>query len=177
MSEAAVIDSSYEIIPEGSTGQYLTFILADEEYGVDILRVQEIKGWDDVTPIPNTPACVKGVINLRGAIVPIVDLRSRFKLDELEYGPTTVMIILKVRAGSRERIMGVVVDAVSEVYNIDGEELQPPPEFGGVINVEFIRGLASVEEKMIIVLDIDHLLDASEMQQLGAIAQQASKTK
>ena len=176
MSETvATEESSNEIAVHGNTDQFLTFILAGEEYGVDILRVQEIKGWDDVTPIPNTPDYVKGVINLRGAIIPIVDLRQRFGLDELEYGPTTVMIILKVHSAERERIMGVVVDAVSEVYNIDGGELQPPPEFGGVIKTEFLRGLASVEEKMIIVLDIDHLLNASEMQQLSAVATQDSE--
>jgi purine-binding chemotaxis protein CheW len=159
MSEpAATEENRTELATSGGAEQYLTFILAGEEYGVDILRVQEIKGWDEVTPIPNTPDYVKGVINLRGAIIPIVDLRQRFGLSDLEYGPTTVTIILKVRNDERERIMGVVVDAVSEVYNINSTELQPPPEFGGVIKTEFLRGLASVEEKMIIVLDIDHLL-------------------
>lgn len=173
MNQLAVTEeSSSELTTTGVAEQYLTFILAGEEYGVDILRVQEIKGWDAVTPIPNTPDYVKGVINLRGAIIPIVDLRSRFGLGELEYGPTTVMIILKVQSDERERIMGVVVDAVSEVYNIDAAELQPPPEFGGVVNIEFIRGLSSVGEKMIIVLDIDHLLNANEMQLLSQTAQQ-----
>ena len=173
MSEVAATDeSTIDLASQGAAEQYLTFILAGEEYGVDILRVQEIKGWDDVTPIPNTPDYVKGVINLRGAIIPIVDLRQRFGMSELEYGPTTVMIILKVQSDERERIMGVVVDAVSEVYNINGAELQPPPEFGGVIKTEFLRGLASVEDKMIIVLDIDHLLNASEMQLLSAAASQ-----
>ena len=173
MSEpAATEESSMDLATQGAADQYLTFILAGEEYGVDILRVQEIKGWDDVTPIPNTPDYVKGVINLRGAIIPIVDLRQRFGMSELEYGPTTVMIILKVQNDERERIMGVVVDAVSEVYNINGTELQPPPEFGGVIKTEFLRGLASIEEKMIIVLDIDHLLNAKEMQQLNATTEQ-----
>lgn len=178
MSETDITDDkSTDLAASGNADQFLTFILAGEEYGVDILRVQEIKGWDEVTPIPNTPDYVKGVINLRGAIVPIVDLRQRFALDELEYGPTTVMIILKVRNDERERIMGIVVDAVSEVYNINGSELQPPPEFGGVIKTEFLRGLASVEEKMIIVLDIDHLLNAREMQQLGTVAGQESESE
>lgn len=170
MSQTAVsAQSTASTSSPGQAGQYLTFILADEEYGVDILRVQEIKGWDEVTPIPNTPVYVKGVINLRGAIIPIIDLRSRFNLPQLAYGPTTVMIILKVKSEGRERTMGVVVDAVSEVYNIDNGELQPAPEFGGVINIEYISGLASVEEKMIIVLDIDHLLNAREMQQLRTV--------
>ena len=173
MSEpAAKEENSTGLATSGGAEQYLTFILAGEEYGVDILRVQEIKGWDEVTPIPNTPDYVKGVINLRGAIIPIVDLRQRFGMDELDYGPTTVMIILTVQNDERERIMGVVVDAVAEVYNINGAELQPPPEFGGVIKTEFLRGLASIEEKMIIVLDIDHLLNAKEMQQLNTTTEQ-----
>lgn len=174
MSELAVKDeSNAELVTSEAVEQYLTFILAGEEYGVDILRVQEIKGWDEVTPIPNTPEYVRGVINLRGAIIPIVDLRCRFGLGELAYGPTTVMIILKVQSEERERIMGVVVDAVSEVYNINAGELQPPPEFGGVVNIEYIRGLASINDTMIIVLDIDNLLNAGEMKLLSESASQS----
>lgn len=175
MSDTTFSDNSADTAHHhDANGQYLTFILAGEEYGVDILRVQEIKGWDAVTPIPNTPDYVKGVINLRGAIIPIIDLRKRFHLQELSYGPTTVVIILKVKGQERERTMGVVVDAVSEVYNIGHGELQPPPEFGGVINIEYLRGLASVEGKMIIVLDIDHLLNANEMKLLSSAAEQQS---
>lgn len=143
--------------------QYLTFILANEEYGVDILRVQEIKGWDSVTPIPNTPAYIKGVINLRGTIVPIVDLRQRFGMDEVEYGPITVVIVLKIECEDRDRIMGIVVDAVSDVYDVNSEEMKPAPDFGSVVNVEFVKGLATVAEKMIIILDIDHLLSGAEL--------------
>lgn len=144
--------------------QYLTFILNGEEYGVDILRVQEIRGWDNATPIPNTPRFIKGVMNLRGTIVPIIDLRERFNLEPLAYGPTTVVIVLKVYAGDRERVMGIVVDAVSEVYNIGPDALQPPPDFGDVVALEFVQGLATIEEKMVIVLDIDHLLTSGELQ-------------
>lgn len=150
--------------------QYLTFMLAGEEYGVDILRVQEIKGWDRVTPIPNTPDFMRGVINLRGTIVPIIDLRLRFSLTPLEYGPTTVVIVLKVHGHDRERIMGIVVDAVSDVYNVPADELQPPPDFGVTVSIESIQGLASVNEQMVIVLDIDHLLNAREFAVLdGAV--------
>lgn len=143
--------------------QYLTFMLAGEEYGVDILRVQEIKGWDKVTPIPGTPAYVRGVINLRGTIVPIIDLRLRFDIEQIDYGPTTVMIVLKVEAADRDRIMGIVVDAVSDVYAVPAEELRPAPDFGGHVRVEYVRGLATVDEKMVIVLDIDELLDTREI--------------
>lgn len=150
--------------------QYLTFILADEEYGVDILRVQEIKGWDSVTPIPNTPAYIKGVINLRGTIVPIVDLRQRFSMPEVEYGPITVVIVLKIECDDRDRIMGIVVDAVSDVYDVNSEEMKPAPDFGSVVNVEFVKGLATVAEKMIIVLDIDHLLSGAELNATDSLA-------
>ncbi len=142
------------------TNQFLTFMLAEEEYGVDILRVQEIKGWDKTTPIPNTPPYIKGVINLRGAIVPIIDLRQRFGMEAAPYGPTTVVIVLKISGEDRERTMGIVVDAVSDVYNISIEEMKPAPDFGG-IDVEFIKGLATVDEQMVIILDIDRLLDVS----------------
>ncbi len=162
--EQVTAESAGEALNDPAEGQFLTFILAGEEYGVDILRVQEIKGWSSVTPIPNTPSYMKGVINLRGAIVPIIDLRERFGLEHLEYGPTTVVVILRVKANGKERIMGIVVDAVSEVYNINANNLQPPPEFGGVIKTEFIKGLSAVEETMVIILDIDHLLNADEMQ-------------
>jgi len=138
--------------------QYLTFILAGEEYGVDILRVQEIKGWDRVTPIPNTPAHLLGVINLRGTIVPIMDLRLRFALGSVAYGSTTVVIVLKVGAAARERTMGFVVDAVSDVHDIGGELLRPAPDFGPAVDMRFVRGLASVEDKMVILLDIDGLV-------------------
>jgi purine-binding chemotaxis protein CheW len=146
-----------------SGGQYLTFILAGEEYGVDILRVQEIRGWDSATQIPNTPAYIKGIINLRGTIVPIVDLRRRFGLPAVEYGPTTVVIVLKVINADRSRIMGIVVDAVSDVYNIAANEMKPAPDFGAAIDTEFVKGLGTVQQKMLIVLDIDRLLNAGEL--------------
>ncbi len=143
--------------------QYLTFIMAGEEYGVDILRVQEIKGWDSVTPLPNTPKYVKGVINLRGTIVPIIDLRHRFNLDTVPYGATTVVIMLKVLSDTGQRIMGIVVDAVSEVYNVATDDVKPAPDFGGAVESEVVRGLATVDEKMLILLDIDQLLTDKEI--------------
>jgi len=162
-TQASEIDSviGSEIDPDAD--QFLTFVLATEEYGVDILRVREIKGWDSVTPIPNTPAYIKGVINLRGTIVPIVDLRQRFGMEDVEYGPMTVVIVLKIECADRDRIMGIVVDAVSDVYDVPKEEMKDAPDFGNVVDTEFIHGLATVEEKMIIILDIDHLLSGDEM--------------
>ncbi|ALG67173.1 chemotaxis protein CheW [Beggiatoa leptomitoformis] len=143
--------------------KYLTFVLATEEYAVDILRVQEIKGWTKVTTIPNTPDYICGVINLRGLIVPIIDLRLRFGLARLEYGLMTVVVVLKVLSAGRERTMGIVVDAVSDVYDISDEDIKPPPDFGSVISIEFIKGLATVGEKMVIMLDIDKLLNSQEL--------------
>lgn len=148
---------------EADGNQFLTFLLADEEYGVDILRVQEIKGWNAVTPIPNTPEYIRGVINLRGTIVPIVDLRRRFGLEAVEYGPMTVVIVLKVMREDKSRVMGIVVDAVSDVYNVQDESLKPAPDFGSVVNVDFVEGLATVDETMVIILDIDHLLNSGEL--------------
>ena len=160
-------------LAENSDGnQYLTFLLAGEEYGVDILRVQEIKGWDSVTMIPNTPDYIKGVINLRGTIVPIVDLRARFSLETIPYGITTVVIVLRVNSDNGSRIMGIVVDAVSEVYNISEDALKQAPDFGQAISTDFVMGLGTVDDKMIIVLDIDHLLNSSV---LKAISDQADK--
>lgn len=143
--------------------QLLTFILAGEEYGVDILRVQEIKGWDTVTPIPNTPEHILGVINLRGTIVPIIDLRLRFNLESIPYGPTTVVIMLKVKSEERVRTMGIVVDGVSDVYNLTQDAMKAPPDFGSVISVDFVKGLATVGDQMVIVLDIDHLLNSGDL--------------
>jgi purine-binding chemotaxis protein CheW len=141
--------------------QYLTFMLAGEEYGVDILRVQEIKGWDKVTRIPHSPDYVLGVINLRGAVVPIVDLRRRFGLETIEFGPTTVIIVMRAAGARSERTVGVVVDAVSEVYNVDPAETKPPPDVCGGVDTVFVKALATIEEKMLILLDIDRLIGNS----------------
>ncbi|MDQ6992360.1 MAG: chemotaxis protein CheW [Mariprofundus sp.] len=139
--------------------QYLTFMLAGEEYGVDILTVQELRGWETATPIPNTPSFVCGVINLRGVVVPIVDLRDRFGLEFREPQPTTVVIIVKVEAVGKERVVGIVVDAVSEVYDITPANTQPPPDMEGAISVDFVTGLATIDEKMVILLDINKLIN------------------
>lgn len=153
-----------DVVGPGSDGeQYLTFMVAGEEYGVDILRVQEIKGWDTVTSIPNTPAYIKGVINLRGTIVPLIDLRERFGIERLAYGATTVVIVLKVVHDHGERIMGLIVDAVSDVYNVSSAQLKPPPDCGGAISTVFVKGLATVGEKMVVLLDIDYLLNAGDL--------------
>ena len=138
--------------------QYLTFQLAGEEYGVDILRVQEIKGWEKATRIPHSPHYVLGVINLRGAVVPIIELRRRFALESVDFGPTTVVIVVKVASDRGERTVGMVVDAVCEVDNVPVADVKPPPEVGAGIDTAFVRGLATMDEKMLILLDIDRLI-------------------
>jgi purine-binding chemotaxis protein CheW len=150
--------------------QYLTFMLAGEEYGVDILRVQEIKGWDKVTRIPHSPDYVLGVINLRGAVVPIVDLRRRFGLETIEFGPTTVIIVMRVAGARHERTVGVVVDAVSEVYNVDPADMKPPPDVCGGVDTVFVKALATIEEKMLILLDIDRLIGNSIADDTATVA-------
>lgn len=150
------------------TDQFLTFMLAGEEYGVDILRVQEIKGWDAVTSIPNTPEYLRGVINLRGTIVPIVDMRIRFGLDKLDYGPLTVVIVLKVDCGEKSRVIGIVVDGVSDVYNVPDEKVKPSPDFGSAVDTEFVRGLATIDEKMVIILDIDQMFNSGDLEIIDA---------
>ncbi len=149
--------------------QYLTFIMADEEYGVDILCVQEIRGWESATPLPNAPAHIKGVINLRGTIVPIVDLRQCFGMEAIDYTPVTVVIVLKVYSDDGDRVMGIVVDAVSDVYSLSESDMRPAPDLGDAINTEFIRGLVNVDEKMVILLDINRLLNLDDIPNLNTL--------
>lgn len=147
------------------TNQFLTFILAGEEYGVDILCVQEIRGWTQATEIPRTPDYVLGVLNLRGTIVSIVDLRRLFDLSKIDYGPTTVIVIVKVSFEGTERTVGLVVDAISDVYNISEESIHPAPDVGGVVDIEFIKGLSTVQDKMVILLEIDRLINVGVLKQ------------
>ena len=152
--------------------QYLTFIMAGEEYGVDILSVQEIRGWESATPLPNAPPQIKGVINLRGTIVPIVDLRQCFGMDSIEYTAITVVIVLRVKAGNESRVMGIVVDAVSDVYSVATDEMRPAPDLGNTVNTEFIKGLVNVNNKMVILLNIDKLLTLDELPNLSSLVEQ-----
>lgn len=162
-AQNSVAENTNAIEGDTAGGQYLTFMLAGEEYGVEILKVQEIKGFDRVTPIPNTPKHVLGVLNLRGAVVPIIDLRKRFSLESVEYGTTTVVIVVKMLQDDQERTVGLVVDAVADVYRLESEEVQPAPEMGGAIHTEFVRGLATVDEKMVILLEVDSLIDFDDI--------------
>lgn len=154
------VDSDQPADEAGMADQYLTFMLDGEEYAVEILQVQEIKGWDVATPVPNMPDYVLGVINLRGAIVPVVDLRRRFSLDDASFGPTTVIIVVKVADDESDRTVGIVVDAVSEVYRFNRADVQPPPDLGSTISTEYVRGLVAVDDKMVILLEISQLINS-----------------
>ena len=143
---------------EAGSHQVLTFTLGEETYGVDILRVQEIRGYSTVTRIPQAPAHVLGVLNLRGSIVPIVDLRMRFNLDRAEYTALTVIIVLTVESAGGRRDFGVVVDGVSDVIDVPAGDIKPAPELGEHVSTEFIEGLAAVSDRMVMLLDIDTLI-------------------
>ena len=143
---------------EPASLQFLSFTLDQEEYGVDILRVQEIRSWEPVSRIPNVPVYEKGVVNLRGAIVPIIDLRERFNLGKSIYSELTVVVVLQAQIGDKTRVMGVVVDAVSDVVNVHKKHIQAAPSFGAKVSTEFISGLVEVHGRMVMLLDIDKLL-------------------
>lgn len=140
--------------------QMLTFVLGSETYAVDILRVQEIRGWSAVTKIPQAPEHVLGVLNLRGSIVPVVDLRTRFRLERAEYTALTVIIVLSVLAGATRRDFGVVVDGVSDVVDVKESDVRAAPELGNSGSSDFILGLVPVAERMVVLLDIDRLIGA-----------------
>ena len=146
-----------------SLREFLAFKLGAEEYGIDILRVQEIRSYEEPTRIANAPAFIKGVVNLRGVIVPIVDMRLRFGLSDVQYNSFTVVIILNI-AG---RTVGMVVDSVSDVLELKAEEIRPAPEFNGAIDASYITGLGSVKTgdalRMLILMDIEHLMQSPEM--------------
>lgn len=144
----------------------LVFTLGKEEYGIDILKVQEIRGYDAVTTIANAPEFIKGVINLRGTIVPIVDMRIKFNLGKVEYDQFTVVIILNVA----KRVVGIVVDAVSDVMTLTPAQIRPAPEFGSALRTEYIEGLGTVDNRMIILVDIEKLMTSQEMELVESVA-------
>lgn len=146
--------------------EFLTFTLGKEEYGIDILKVQEIRGYDAVTAIANTPEFIKGVINLRGIIVPIVDMRIKFHLGKVEYDQFTVVIILNVA----KRVVGMVVDGVSDVITLNPDQIKAAPEFGSAIDTQYVMGLGTVDERMLILVDIERLMTGSDMELMERVA-------
>ena len=155
---------------EGNGGEYLSFTLGAEHYGVDILKVQEIRGYDAVTRVPDAPDYIKGVINLRGTIVPVIDLRLKLRLDEARYDAFTVMIVLNVE----DRVVGIVVDSVSDVIPLAAEQIRPTPEFGAAVDTRFISGIGTQDDRMLILLDIETLLDTADLGQPTATEEVAA---
>ena len=149
-------------------GKYLTFTLAGEEYGIGILKVKEIIGLMPITPVPKAPHFVKGVINLRGKVIPIMDLRLKFGMEPLEYDERTCIIVVEVSTSEASVTMGLVVDAVSEVLNIKAEDIQETPSFGAHIDTEYILGMAKMDGKVKILLDIDKVLSIDELKDMDS---------
>lgn len=149
--------------------EFLTFTLGDEEYGIDILRVQEIRGYDTITKIVNAPRFIKGVINLRGTIVPIVDMRIKFDLGQVTYDAFTVVIVLNIG----RRVIGMVVDSVSDVITLTPEQIHAAPEFSSTLDTRYLVGLGSVDSRMIILVDIEKLMSSPEM----ALADEAGEVE
>ena len=150
-------------------GEYLSFTLGNEHYGVDILKVQEIRGYDAVTRVPDAPDYIKGVINLRGTIVPVIDLRLKLRLDEARYDAFTVMIVLNVE----DRVVGIVVDSVSDVIPLNADQIRPTPEFGAAVDTRFISGIGTQDDRILILLDIETLLDTADLGQPSATEEAA----
>ena len=149
-----------------SNNEFLTFTLGKEEYGIDILRMQEIRGYDAVNAIANTPEFIKGVINLRGIIVPIVDMRIKFNLGKAEYNQFTVVIILNLS----HRVVGMVVDGVSDVITLTADQIKAAPEFSASLDTRYIMGLGAVDSRMIILMDIERLMTSSDMDLVDRVA-------
>ena len=146
--------------------ELLTFTLGSEEYGIDILKVQEIRGYDAVTTIANSPEFIKGVINLRGIIVPIVDMRIKFNLGNVTYNELTVVIILNIA----NRVVGMVVDGVSDVIALTAEQIKAAPEFSGAMDTQYITGLGTVDDRMIIIVDIEKLMSSGDMELIEQVS-------
>ncbi|MGJ7612074.1 MULTISPECIES: chemotaxis protein CheW [unclassified Variovorax] len=146
--------------------EVVTFKLGEEEYGIDIQKVQELRGYDAVTRIANAPDYIKGVVNLRGIIVPIIDMRIKFKLGDPTYDQFTVVIVLNIGG----RVVGMVVDSVSDVITLTGDQIKPAPEMGSVLDADYLIGLGTLDERMLILVDIDRLMSSDEMGLVEKIA-------
>ncbi|MDY0161960.1 chemotaxis protein CheW [Desulfobotulus sp.] len=153
-----------------NAGKYLTFSLGEEEYGIGILKVKEIIGMMPITPVPQTPRFVKGVINLRGKVIPVVDLRLKFSMPPVDYTERTCIIVVEIKGASGSLLMGCVVDSVSEVLNIKAEEIEASPAFGTRVHTDYILGMAKMEGRVKILLDIDKVLTTEEMDTLISAA-------
>jgi purine-binding chemotaxis protein CheW len=167
--EAETMDSAIKAMTI-KTGKYLTFTLAEEEYGIGILKVKEIIGMMPITTIPRAPDFVKGVINLRGKVIPIIDLRLKFDMDAIPYSDRTCIIVVEIDSEKSTVLIGIVVDAVSEVLNIREDEIEDTPEFGTRLNTEYILGMAKIQKGVKILLNIDQVLSSEEISTLKKVS-------
>jgi purine-binding chemotaxis protein CheW len=167
--ETQLVDQAVRAIADRE-GKYLTFALAGEEYGIGILKVKEIIGLMPITTVPQTPGYVKGVINLRGKVIPVADLRLKFGMASMDYNERTCIIVVEIQSASRTILMGIVVDSVSEVLNIKGADIEDMPNFGGSLNTAFILGMAKTNGTVKILLDIDRVFGAEEMTALAEVS-------
>lgn len=170
MSSTATIEKP---ATESRGGKYLTFALGSEEYGLQILKVREIFGYMEITAVPRTPAYVRGVINLRGQVISVIDLRTRFGMPAVEKTEQTCIIVVEINLQGRRVNMGIVVDRVSEVLNIPNQQIEDAPEFGVDIDTSFILGMGKIGTSVKILLDIDKVLTREEVAEVGAVATQA----
>jgi purine-binding chemotaxis protein CheW len=166
MSETAVIENTKKG-NAGKAGKYLTFALGSEEYGLEILKVREIIGYMDITAVPQMPSYVKGVINLRGQVIPVIDLRAKFGMDTADVTDETCIIVVEIHQNGRKFSTGIVVDHVQEVLDIEGEKIEEAPQFDSSVNTDFILGIGKVGESVKILLDIDKVLGSSGIQDIG----------
>jgi len=166
----AVNPSASEVGIKAKPGKYLTFFLGDEQYGLEIMKVQDIISMMSITRVPKTPDYIRGVINLRGKVIPILDLRIKFDMEQQEDTRVTCIINLQVTHNNSQMVIGVVVDRVSEVVNIGAEQLQPPPTFGENINIDMIIGIGKVEERVVLLFDADRLLSTEELSSVTNMA-------
>jgi len=155
-------------------GKYLTFALANEEYGLEILKVREIIGYMDITAVPQTPAYVKGVINLRGQVIPVVDLRAKFGMETSDITEQTCIIVVEIGQGQQSFSTGIVVDHVEEVLDIAGENIEEAPQFGSAVNTDFILGMGKIGESVKILLDIDRVLEGTNLDNFGGTSVNSS---
>jgi purine-binding chemotaxis protein CheW len=169
MDEIRTMDQAVKAM-ENREGKYLTFVLAGEEYGIGILKVKEIIGIMAITTVPQTPAYMKGVINLRGKVIPIVDLRVKFGMEEIDYTEKTCIIVVEITNGGQKVMIGILVDSVSEVLNIKGADIEDAPNFGNRLNTNYILGMAKTGGRVKILLEIDRVLSVEEMGGLERVA-------
>ena len=176
MSNTVLSSSEPATAADARAGKYLTFHLAQEEYGIRVLKVREIMGLQEITGVPQTPAHIRGVINLRGKVVPVIDLRVKFGLPSAEFTQRTCIIVTQIQAGSTSALVGIIVDGVSEVLNLAASEIEDTPDFGEDIGSRYLLGMAKSKGKVKILLDIDRVLCLEELHDLSALHAQASRS-